>query len=56
MENTKQQQVKEALVYLAGKVVDGEFGTGNDLDGESLQEALEELVEDEIPRITGYGK
>jgi len=51
----KQAQLVDALMYLVNGLVEGRYGKGDDIDPEAFHDDLMEVVEDDIPRITGYG-
>ena len=51
----KQAQLVDALMYLVNGLVEGRYGKGDDIEPESFHDDLMEVVEDDIPRITGYG-
>ena len=51
----KQSQLVDALMYLVNGLVEGRYGKGDDIDPEAFHDDLMEVVEDDIPRITGYG-
>ncbi len=43
---TKQDELKDALVWMAGRAADGAYGTGDEIDLTGVRDDFEETMED----------
>ena len=54
---TKEKQIQLVELFQAwvDSIAAGYYGRGNDIDGVTLEQALTNMLENDVPAITGYG-